>query len=119
MDVRIKATDYHLTPEVSAYINARIETIEKALAEHAQNARCEVEVGRAVGNMKHGEIWFAEINIVAVGKRMRAMVEAESVNQAVDEAKDEIIRQIRKHQQFHRRLLRKGGSMIKKVLRMD
>jgi len=117
MDIRIKTTDYQAPAEVSAHIESRIELIEKSLTEHADNARCEVEVGRAVGNVKHGDIWFAEINLTAAGKRMRATAESESVNQAIDQAKDDIVRQIRKHQQFHRRILRRGGSMIKNALR--
>lgn len=117
MDIRIKATDYQLTHEVSAYLDARIDTIEKSLAEHADHARCEVEIGRIAGHPKRGEIWFAEFNVVAGGKRIRATAESESVNEAVEQAKDEIIRQIRKHQQLHRRLLRKGGSIVKSMLR--
>ncbi|MBI5003588.1 HPF/RaiA family ribosome-associated protein [Candidatus Kaiserbacteria bacterium] len=117
MDIRIKTTDYQAPTEVSTHIDSRIEIIEKVLAEHADNARCELEVGKGVGNVKHGEIWFAEINLIAAGKRMRATAEAENVNMAIDEVKDEIIRQIRKHQQLHRRILRKGESMIKNVLR--
>ncbi|MBI2030799.1 HPF/RaiA family ribosome-associated protein [Candidatus Kaiserbacteria bacterium] len=118
MDIRIKTTDYQAPAEVSAHIDSRVELIEKALPlDQAEHARCEVEVGKAVGNMKHGEIWFAEINLNAAGKRMRATAEAENVNMAIDEAKDEIIRQLRKHQQLHRRILRKGESMIKNALR--
>lgn len=117
MDIRIKTTDYQAPADVSAHIDSRVEMIEKSLAEHAEHARCEVEVGRAVGNMKHGDIWFAEINLIGAGKRMRARVEAENVNQAVDQAKDEMVRQIRKHQQLHRRLLRKGGAMLKTAIR--
>jgi ribosomal subunit interface protein len=117
MDIRIKTTDYQAPIEVSTHIDSRMEMIEKALNEHADHARCELEVGKGVGNVKHGEIWFAEINLIAAGKRMRATAEAENVNMAIDEAKDEIIRQIRKHQQLHRRILRKGESMIKNALR--
>lgn len=118
MDIRIKTTDYQAPADVSAHLDSRIELIEKALPiEHAEHGRCDVEVGRSVGNMKHGEIWFAEFNIVAGGKRLRATAEAESVDQAIDEAKDDIVRQIRKSQQLHRRILRKGGLMIKNALR--
>ena len=118
MDIRIKTTDYQAPAEVSAHIDSRIGIIEKALPfDQAEHARCELEVGKGVGNVKHGEIWFAEINLIASGKRMRATAEAENVNMAIDEAKDEIIRQVRKHQQLHRRILRKGESMIKNALR--
>ena len=117
MDIRIKTTDYQTTADVSAHLENRIVLIEKSLGENADHARCEVEIGRAVGRAKHGEIWFAEINLVAVGKRIRATSEAENINQAIDETKDEIVRQIRKHQQLHRRILRKGESMIKSALR--
>ena len=41
---------------------------------------------------------------------MRARVNAESVNAAIDQTKDDILNQLRKHKQLHRRVLRRGGA---------
>lgn len=118
METRIKATDYQMTPEVSACLDERLRTIEK-FVESDEAARCEVELGRNAGHSrKSDDQWFAELNVIMRGGRFRATEHAATVNEALDAAKDEIVRQIRQHQQLHRRLLRKGGSMIKRALRL-
>ena len=118
MDIRIKTTDYHMTPEVSAYLDERIEAIAKLLASDAEASRCEVEVGRSVGNVKHGNVWFAEINVESPGvDRMRATADAETVNAAIDQAKDEVVRQLRKYRGFHRRFMRRSGAAFKWMMK--
>ena len=116
MDTRIKTNDYTLTPEAQAHLDERIAAIEKSLNGSAAEARLEVEVGRAQ-NSKHGDVWSAEMNLILEGKSLRADVKAETVNAAIDGAKDEIVRQFRKQRQFHRRMLRRGGSIIKGLTR--
>ena len=49
MDIRIKSTDYDITPEVSRYLEGRTASIEKLLADQAVHARLEIEVGRDAG----------------------------------------------------------------------
>ena len=46
MDIRIKATNYEITPDVSAYLDKRLATLERFLGD-IRLVRCEVEVGRA------------------------------------------------------------------------
>ena len=119
MDVRIKATDYELTPEVSAYLDERIAAIEKLLASDAALARCEVEMGRAAGGQRHGDyLYFAEINLTYPGgETVHATNNAENVNTAIDDVKAEIIRQLRKQKTSHMQILRKGGAMLKSMMR--
>jgi len=117
MDIRIKTTDYELTSEASAYLDDRVATVEKLVGDD-EAARCEIELGRNAGHSRQSDDqWFAELNVITKGERFRAVTHAASVNAAIDECKDEIVRQIRKHQQLHRRILRKGGSIIKDILR--
>ena len=117
MDTRIKTKDYTLTSEAQAHLDDRIAAIEKSLSEDAVDVRLEVEIGRAQ-NSKHGEdVWSTEMNLFLEGKALRADVTAETVNAAIDEAKNEIVRQYRKQKQFHRRMLRRGGAVLKGLTR--
>ena len=117
MNTRIKTTNFKLTPEVADYLNQRLKAIEKFIGEKSNFARCEVEVGRAAGHSEHGNVWRAEINIIHAGERLRAESEASNVNAAIDEVKDEIIRQLKKGKRFHIRLARRGGAMLKRLMR--
>jgi len=119
MEVRVKATGYDITPEVTEYINDKAAAIEKLLASDAPLARCEVEVGRVAGNQRHGEhVWYAEFNVNYPGGATVHVSNHEStVNAAIDMAKDEAVRQLRKSRQAHTTFIRKSGSAIKNFLR--
>jgi ribosomal subunit interface protein len=121
MDIRIKSTDYQMTPETATYLDERLAHIEKLLDRDAELARCEVEVGRDAGRPRHGaNIWFAEINISQPGERLiRATNHSESINGAIDDAKEEIARQIRREKKVHIRMWRKGGAFAKRLMRLD
>lgn len=118
METRIKS-DYQLTPEVREYLDGRLSTLEKFLGNNAELARCEVELGRAAGRPKHGKnLWFAEMCIVRPGReRIYARNNAETVNAAIDDVKEEIERQLLRDRQLHRRVFRKGGAVLKRIMR--
>ncbi len=117
MDIRIKATDYELTEETRNYLETRLATLEKLLG-GAPNVRFEVELGRAAGRARHGKnLWFAEIQIIVPGQEpVRATNNAEGINAAIDDAKEEVERQLRKNKQRGIRLTRRVGARIKNLL---
>ena len=119
MDIRIKATNYEMTPEVGNYLDERIASLEKFLGNHADSSRCEVELGRDAGRPRHGKnIWFAEITIIIPGRdRVYARNNSESINGAIDDVKEEVERQLRRERKLHRRFLRKGGAILKNIIR--
>lgn len=119
MDIRIKTTDYQITPEVTTYLDEKIASIEKMLGAEASTARLEVEIARAAGNQRHGEhVWKAELNLSSPGgPNVRATNHAENVNTAIEDAKEELLRQLRTEKQTHRRILRRGGAAIKRLMR--
>lgn len=120
MDIRIKTTDYEMTPEVSAYLDERIASIQKHLGSEADHTRCEVEIGRAAGGQKHGaNMWFAEFSLVQTGSnsgRIHATNHASSVNAAIDDVKEEVLAQLRTQKETSRRDLRKGGAEAKRMM---
>ncbi len=120
MDIRIKTTDYEITPEVAEYLNERIATLEKFLTVGTHVVRCEVEVGRDAGRPRHGaNIWFAEIHIIQPGMdRIYARNNAASVNAAIDDVKEEVERQLLRDKKLHTRVLRKTGAAVKKWMRL-
>jgi ribosomal subunit interface protein len=119
MDIRIKATDYTVTPEVARYMDSRLASLEKLLGDEARHSRIEVELGRDAGRPRHGaNIWFAEINVIVPGSgRIYARNNSETVNGAIDDVKEEVERQLRRDRKLHIRMLRKGGALAKRILR--
>ena len=119
MDVRIKATDYQLTPQAQEYLGSRIASLQKLLVGVEDVARIEVELGRDAGRPRHGKnIWFAEIRVVVPGQSpVYARNNSESVNGAIDDVKEEVERQLRRERKLHIRFLRKSGAFAKRLLR--
>lgn len=118
MDIRIKATDFEMTPGVQDYLDERLQTIEKHLGDGADVARCEIELGRAAGHSQRGENWFSEIQIIIPGKEdLRVVAHAESVNASIDAMKDEILGRVTKNKSKRFALTRKAGARIKDWLR--
>ena len=121
MDIRTRTTDYQMTPEVSEYLDERVSHIEKFLGSDASNARIEVELGKAEGRHKHSEYqYFAEFQLVRPGfPRIVAKNHEPGVNAAIDNAKEELLRQLRQDKKLHARLWRKSGAFAKRLLRLE
>jgi ribosomal subunit interface protein len=120
MDIRIKATNFEIKESVSSYLDERIATIERHLGDEAEKARLEVEVGRDAGHSQRGENWFAELQLrVPGGNYARVVSEAETVQAAIDEAKDEMLRKLRTTKREHTGFLRRSGAALKRMLRME
>lgn len=118
MDIRIKATDFEMNTAAEDYLDERIQSIEKHLGDDALAARCEVELGRAAGHSKHGENWFAEFQVSYPGVEvMRVVAHAETVNAAIDAAKDEILLKLKKDKSRRFSRARKIGAQVKDWLR--
>lgn len=119
MDIRIKATDYEMTSEASAYLDERTAAIEKMLGGDAHAARLEVELGRAAGRPRHGDhLYFAEMHLrYPGGGEVRATNNEPTINAAIDNAKEELLRQLRKERKGSMRTIRKTGAAIKRWMR--
>jgi len=119
MDIRLKASDYEMTEETRSRIEEKCAALSKLLGSDASVARYEVEVGRDAGGQKHGaNIWFAEFHILFPGGAVRATNRSESVHGAIDDAKEEVARQLRRARKLHIRMWRRSGAAFKKFLRM-
>lgn len=103
--------------EVSDYLDQRIDSIQRLLAHDADASRCEVELGRHVGSSQQGDVWRAEIIVQRNGERHIASATGESINAAIDVAKDEILQQLRKSKGRQIALLRKMGARAKRWVR--
>lgn len=120
MEIRIKSTDYEMTRDVSDYLDDKLVAIEKLLGDDTAVARCEVEIGRDAGRPRHGaNIYFAEFNISYPGGFVRATNRSESINGAIDDAKEEAARQLKRARKLHIRMWRRSGSLAKRLLRME
>ncbi|MEK7115615.1 MAG: ribosome-associated translation inhibitor RaiA [Patescibacteria group bacterium] len=117
MQIKIKATNLALTPSISDYAKKRVEMLEKFIAEGSENALIKVEVGKTTQHHKRGEIFRAEINASIPPGEFRAVSEKEDLYAAIDDAKEEIEREIISYKDKKRTLFRRGASAVKDIVK--
>ena len=113
MRKNVKATNIELTPEISDYLDKRLQSIEKLIDKDDTSAIFDIEVGKATNHHQTGSIFRAEINLHIAGKQLRAVSEDETILIAIDSARNEMLKELRRAKGKQRRLLRRGGNAIK------
>lgn len=114
--ISIKTTGVESTPALVDFVNNKISQVERFL-ESGDEILIEVEIGKTTAHHRSGEIFKAEINLFANGKRFRVEETSEDLYAAIDIAKDELMKQVRdRHDKDHTRSV-KGGRKFKDFLR--
>ena len=117
MRINIKATSLELTTAISNYAEKKVSALEKFINKNDESAVANVEVGKSTKHHHSGDIFRAEINLHIAGKDLRAVAEKDNLYSAIDEVKDEMVREITSHKARLRTLLRRGGAKIKDFIR--
>ena len=116
MRINTKTTDIDLTPEISAYLEKRLASMDKFISGD-EAAIVDVEIGRKTRHHQTGDIFRAEININSGSKSFRAVSERADLYSAIDEVKHEILQELRTDKSKSMRLVRRGGQKIKSLMR--
>jgi ribosomal subunit interface protein len=115
MNTNIKATNMELTEAINDYVNKRLSSISKFVkgGEFSVN----VEVGKTTNHHKQGDVFRAEFNIEISGEKFYTFSEKEDLYSAIDDAKEEIVRQITSKKDKKQTLYKRGAISIKKMLK--
>jgi len=116
MLVNFKTDNLDLTDEIREYAELKVGMLGKLLHDADEEAlRYDVELAK--GKENSGNIYRADIIVHAAPLRVHAVGHGESVNAAIDGAKDELERRLRREKTKGRAMLRKGKAALKKMLR--
>lgn len=116
MDINIKTTNVKLTPELSEYLDKRMNALDKFIDSSDTSILCDVEVGQTTKHHQHGDIFRAEINLHTAMGNFRAESEDQTIFIAVDEVQKQIIKELRRSRGKHRARARKGSQQVKDFL---
>jgi ribosomal subunit interface protein len=89
MQIQIKGTKIALTPEIKAYIEEKMNMLEKYLGS-VKPVGCRFEVSLAVGGQNSGKIYTAEVNLDLPGERLRVEKTEKDIFKAIDKVKDHL-----------------------------
>lgn len=115
MNTNIKATNMELTRAISDYINKRLSGINKFIKE--ANIIARVEVGKTTNHHHKGDVFRAEFDIEVSGLKFYTVSEKDDLYKAIDDAKEEIIRQITTNKDRKQTLFKRGAISVKKMLK--
>ncbi|MEK7553049.1 MAG: ribosome-associated translation inhibitor RaiA [Patescibacteria group bacterium] len=119
MKINLQGTNIELTGAIRDYVTEKLVVVGKFFESSAATDEplAEVEVGKTSQHHKHGIVYRAEINLRWSGQYFRAEATASDLYPAIDEAKDELLREIKTRRQKQGTRLRRGGRLIKNFLR--
>jgi len=116
MNTNIKSTNMELTNAISDYVNKRLIGVNK-FAKKGEMISSYVEVGKTSNHHKQGDVFRAEFNIEINGNKFYTFSEKEDLYKAIDEAKEEIVRQIKSKKDRKQTLFKRGATSVKKMLK--
>lgn len=115
MKINIKATNIDLTTSLDDYINKKLSALLKFIKE--DEASIYVEIGKTTNHHKQGDIFRAEFNVEVPSDKFYTFSEKEDLYSAIDDAKDEISRQIISKKNKKQTLFKRGSSRVKRILK--
>lgn len=116
LTITIKGTNIEVTPGLRAHAEKALGYIEKFVGEG--DATAQVEIVKVSGHHKQGEVFRAEMLVrCANGTVYHVESTKEDMYAAIDDARDELSRRIRKGKERVRDLMRRGGAAVKNLAR--
>jgi putative sigma-54 modulation protein len=96
MKLNIKATNLELTPKLKAYVQKKIDMLDKYFGKlKVINAR--VEISKTTNHHLKGEIYRAEVNFSIGGDLLRVEKTEKDLFKAIDKVKDHLELVIKKY----------------------
>lgn len=112
----IKATNIELTDAIREYAEKKVDVLVRFI-DKEKEALAEIEVGKTTNHHNKGEIFRAEINLTMGDKQFRAVSETTDLYAAIDQMKDQIVREVKNARSRGRALFRKGHQKVKDIMK--
>lgn len=120
MKINIKATNLELNDSVRAYIDEKINGLERFIQNVDLSAvECRVEVARTTMHHRKGDVYRAEVDIRLPGKVVRAEAEEWNLRQAIDQVKDELQRELKKYKEAQSAKYKRGARIFKQLVKLS
>lgn len=116
MNINIKTTTISLTPAISEYVDKHLDVIKRFLQDDP-TVQFDLELAKTTNHHRQGDIFKAEIHIVAKDQNIFASVEKEDLYAAIDIVRDEVLRKLKSTKDKRQSLVRRGGAQVKDFIK--
>lgn len=98
MKTTVNSNNIELSEALIVWIEKKIGGLEKFLKLVDPNViEARIEIGKPSRHHKKGMVWYAEVNLKVPGKLLRATNINKDLRTAINQVKDELQKQIKKH----------------------
>jgi ribosomal subunit interface protein len=120
MKITIRTKNLELDQDLKNYVNEKIgETLEKLLIREKPPLEAGVELTRLTWHHQKGMVFRTEVNLVLHGHKIIAEAGAYSIKEAIDQVKDELETEIKRHRGKEKDLRIRKERFFKKLLRLS
>lgn len=113
--IDIYTKDIELTPAIREYVNMKVGKLEK-YSKNKVLFQVSVEIGRTTNHHHKGQVFRAELQMQVPGGLLRAESVKDDLRAAIDEAKDELERELKKTKEKRSGFIKKGGRLFKAIM---
>lgn len=113
--INFKATNTELEEKLADLVTSKFSSLEKFIGDET-DVKIDVEFEK-VADHQSGKVFRLETNLWLRGKLHRAEATEDSFEMAIDEVRDELEKELRRDNDKHMSLIKKGGRKIKEMLR--
>lgn len=108
MNIKIKATNFELTPSIEEYVIKKIGHIEHYLERFKSenntgkdNIEAIIEVAKTTKHHNKGDLFLAEANLIVKGKQIRVEETSDNLMTSIDKLADVLKEQAIKFKEKH------------------
>ncbi len=115
LKIDIYTKDVELTPALQEYVNRKVGSLEK-FSKNKVPFQVSVELDRTTHHHYKGYVFRAELQMQVPGGLLRSESVKEDLRMAIDEAKNELERELKQTKDKRKDLVKRGGRFLKSIL---
>jgi len=118
MNISIKTKNIELNDDIRDFIDTKFANLEKFITKKEdQRVLVEVDIGKVTKHHRKGDIYKAEVNVSFDKDVHRVHEKADHLYTAIDKAKDELVRHLRRDKNKKKNLFRRGAAKVKRFIK--
>jgi len=120
MQLSIRTKHIKLNQRLRYYVEEKIgDSLDRLLDSERPPLKADVELMRLTRGQKKGKIFRAEVQATLHGHKLIFEETGESIEQAIDQVKDGLEREIKKHRGKETTMTRKRARFLKRILSLS
>ncbi|MBU0612164.1 ribosome-associated translation inhibitor RaiA [Patescibacteria group bacterium] len=120
MNINLQGKNMDITEAIHDYVIKKITNLGKLLTK-IQDSGGEVlvqfSVSKTTNHHRSGEVFRADCTIVIDGKQFHSSSDKEDMNEAIDDVKEKLFREIRRSKNKKEALFLRGANRVKNILK--